>query len=119
MKASDNGSLPAKARQIYYAARPLMLALTGKDTIDYGYFSQTLLVEFMKGSPECADWDVVWDDRGHFEEPHGGAVIGLGTLGVREYLDSNHDLEVQPAGFSEAGIKTHGPHGRFGSLMFV
>jgi DNA topoisomerase VI subunit B len=29
LKASDNGSLPANARQIMYAARPLVIALTG------------------------------------------------------------------------------------------
>jgi hypothetical protein len=43
MKASNNGELPANARQIYYAARPAMLELTGLEVINYNYFSQTLL----------------------------------------------------------------------------
>ena len=30
--------------------------------------------------------DVVYDERGHFIEPHGKRTIGLGTLNVRDYL---------------------------------
>jgi hypothetical protein len=119
MKASDNGQLPATARQIYYAARPRMLELTGKSTIDYNYFSQTLLIDFMAENEECASWDVVWDDRGHFEEPHGGQTVGLGTLSVRGYLDGNHDLEICPSGFKGVAVETNGAHGRFGALLFV
>jgi hypothetical protein len=97
-----------------------MLELTGKTTLGYNYFSQTLLIDFMADNPKlCADWDVVWDDRGHFEEPHGGQVTGLGTLSVRGYLGENHDLEIEDAGFKNVGIKTHGAHGRFGSLLFI
>jgi hypothetical protein len=119
-KASDDGQLPATARQIYYAARPLMLELTGKDTLAYNYFSQTLLLDFMgKHAEECADWDVVWDDRGHFEEPHGGEVIGLGTLSVREYLGRTKNLTISPAGFKGVAIDTCGAHGRFGALLFI
>jgi hypothetical protein len=41
----------------------------------------------MAENPEgCANWDICWDDRGHFAEPHTGKVIGLGTLAVRKYL---------------------------------
>jgi hypothetical protein len=29
------------------------------------------------------EWDIVYDDRGHFTEPHTKLVIGLGTLNVR------------------------------------
>lgn len=67
----------------------------------------------------CSDWDVVFDDRGHFEEPHGGQVIGLGTLSVREYLDGNHALKIADAGRSEVSIDTHGADSRFGALLFV
>jgi hypothetical protein len=35
--------LPANARQIMYAARPNILAMTGKDKLDSNYFTQTLL----------------------------------------------------------------------------
>ena len=32
------------------------------------------------------DWDIVYDDRGHFTEPHTEKSIGLGTIAVRNYL---------------------------------
>ena len=34
MKASDNGRLPARPRQVMYAARPQILALIGGRTLD-------------------------------------------------------------------------------------
>jgi hypothetical protein len=42
MTASANGTLPANPRQIYYAARPKMLEMTGRTSIKSGYFTQTL-----------------------------------------------------------------------------
>ena len=69
MKASDDNRLPATARQIFYVARPLIEDRTGKP-LDYAYFSQTLLPDYINEHTECAKWDVVYDDRGHFMEPH-------------------------------------------------
>jgi AAA+ ATPase superfamily predicted ATPase len=86
MKASDNNTLSAHARQIFYVARPLLEERTER-AVKYDYFSQTLLTAYFKNHKEkTADWDVVYDDRGHFLEPHSGRVIGLGTLAVRRYL---------------------------------
>jgi hypothetical protein len=71
LKASDGGKLPAKPRQIMYAARPNVLTLTGKDTLDDAYFTQTLLVDYINKNPDgCADWDIVWDARGLQRTPH-------------------------------------------------
>src|SRR5204862_3285903 len=81
LKAS--GGLPAKARQIMYAARPSIQERTGRQ-LDDQYFCQTLLPDYMKEyEEETADWDVVFDERGHFTEPHTGRMFGLGTLKVR------------------------------------
>jgi hypothetical protein len=116
-RASDEGRLPANARQIYYAARPEILRITGKESLDSQYFCQTLLVDYMQ--EYGVDWDVVWDDRGHFTEPHEGERLGLGTLAVRRYLRGNAAPILQEAGFKDAGIKTHGPEGRFGAVLFI
>lgn len=89
LKASSHGTLPANARQIMYAARPLIIELTGKASPwkNSSTFTQTLLNDFIAEHPElCASWDVVFDDRGHFEEPHTGKKIGIGTLSVRRYI---------------------------------
>jgi hypothetical protein len=86
MKASANNTLPAQARQIMYAARGPIQDLTG-GTLKDQYFCQTLLPDYMaEHADETADWDVVFDARGNFTEPHTGERIPLGTLQVRNYL---------------------------------
>ena len=64
-----------------YAARSRILEMTGKPSLDDKYFTQNLLPDFMKEHPELtADWDVVFDARGHLIEPHTGRRVALGTL---------------------------------------
>src|SRR5215472_9015296 len=48
MAASANDTLPAKARQIFYQARPKIMALTDDKELAYGYFSQTLLPDYIE-----------------------------------------------------------------------
>ena len=116
MKVSDNGTLPATARQMFYAARPLIEEQTERP-LSYSYFSQTLLPNYV--DEKAPDWDVVYDDRGHFTEPHNNRVIGLGTLNVRSYLSGIDDLEFDEADFSRATVKTYGPDGSFGAVLYV
>lgn len=119
MKASDNGKLPATARQIFYVARPLIEDRTDKP-LGYGYFSQTLLPNYVNDHPaECANWDVVFDDRGHFQEPHTKRVIGLGTLSVRDYVSRIGALKLRDADFAPASVHTYGPDGCFGALLYI
>jgi hypothetical protein len=116
MKASDNNRLPATARQIYYVARPLIEEQTDKP-LTYAYFSQTLLPNFV--NEHGANWDVVYDDRGHFTEPHTERVIGLGTLNVRAYLSRVKQLKLEEADFNPASVETYGPDGSFGAVLYV
>jgi hypothetical protein len=67
LKASANGTMPATARQVMYAARPLIQEETGKQ-LDDQYFTQQLLPDYMRS--HGVSWNVVFDDRGHFYEPH-------------------------------------------------
>jgi hypothetical protein len=84
MAASGNGRLPALARQIYYQARPKIMAMTEDRELAYGYFSQTLLPDYIE--EHGVDWNVVYDARGHFEERHTNRRIGCGTIEVGNYL---------------------------------
>jgi hypothetical protein len=115
-KASDNGRLPATARQIFYVARPLVEEQTDKP-LTYTYFSQVLLPNYI--NDHGVDWDVVYDDRGHFTEPHIKRVIGLGTLNVRGYLSQMHPLQFKEADFDRASVKTYGPDGAYGAVLYV
>lgn len=70
LKASGGGTLPALARQVMYAARPIIQEKTGKILNDQ-YFTQGLLPDYIE-EHGCDDWNVVFDARGHFHEPHTG-----------------------------------------------
>jgi hypothetical protein len=88
LNASDNGQLPANARQIMYAARPYILEQTRLESFGDQYFTQTLLPDYLEEHPEeTKSWDVVFDARGHAVEPHTHHKVPLGTLAVRQYLE--------------------------------
>jgi hypothetical protein len=119
-RADGGRRLPVKPRQIMYRARPSILRLTGKTQFDDGYFTQELLVSYMRDhQSETADWDIIWDDRGHILEPHTGRLIGLGTLAVRDYIGRFREPAVKPVSVAAAHIETHGPAGRFGAVLFT
>jgi hypothetical protein len=119
--ASADGTLPANARQIMYAARPLVLALTdGKCWKKSSYFTQTLLPDYQSEQlDETADWNVVYDARGHFVEPHVRSNLGMGTLEVRQYVNSwgvataELDIEIEEL------YPTKGPKNRFKYALFI
>jgi hypothetical protein len=115
--ASANGALPANPRQIYYRARGPILEMTGARQLDSQYFCQTLLIDYVE--EYGVEWDIVWDDRGHFHEPGTHRTIGLGTLAVRRYLASLRAPELVEPGFGGATIATSGPDGRYSAVLFV
>jgi hypothetical protein len=107
LKASNGGTLPALARQIMYAIRGDVQKATGQK-LDAKYFTQTLLPDYI--AETGATWNVVFDPRGHFTEPHGGKRFELGTVEVRQYLK-----EVRPAGsWGPGNVK-----GRYGAVLYV
>jgi hypothetical protein len=119
LKASDGGRLPTRPRQVMYAARPSILRLTGKDTLDDRYFTQTLLPDYINEHPEARHWDIVWDARGHFTEPHTGRGTPLGTLEVRNYLGERAQCNKLINIDRSLLYPTHGPEHRFDTVLFV
>jgi hypothetical protein len=118
MAASNSNRLPAKARQIYYQARPKVMALTENRPLSYAYFSQTILPDYIEAHPAAANWNVVYDARGHFEEPHTNRRIGCGTIEVGNYLHAMKDPEVVEAAFEDANIDIIGPTGNLAGVLF-
>ncbi len=124
MKASAGGTLPAHARQVMYAARPIILA---KAHDRHGepyelrdvYFTQVLLPDYM--SEQGCDWDVVFDARGHFAEPHTKKTVPLGTLDVRRYLRDTTNGGGSDVSYEQVGDEypTCGPANRFGAVLFI
>ncbi len=124
LKASANGKLPAHARQIMYAARP-HIQRTADRQIGKGfdqYFTQTLLPDYMQEHPsKTVGWNVVFDARGHFHEPHTDEEVPLGTLQVRNYLARVNQHRVDGLDFNvwEARFPTLGPKRRYGAILFI
>jgi hypothetical protein len=116
MAASGNGTLPALARQIFYQARPKIMAMTEDKELAYGYFSQTLLPNYIE--EHGVDWNVVYDARGHFEEPHTNRRIGCGTIEVGNYLRAIKEPEIVSAEFSDASVDVIGPAGGLCGVLF-
>ena len=125
LKASDHGRLPANARQIMYAARPLVIALRDPAPIwkQDSQFTQGYLPDFLAAYPELTrEWDVVYDDRGHFAEPHTRRSLGLGTLKVRRYRYGWDDPCLTTPDGTEWGldaVETSGPLCRYKYVLFL
>ncbi|UCD51436.1 MAG: hypothetical protein JSW27_02155 [Phycisphaerales bacterium] len=122
LKASSDGQYPAHARQIMYAARPQILARADVETLNDAYFTQQLLPNYMESHPETAAWDVVFDARGHFYEPHTEKEVALGTLAVRRYLRqiATHEVsDLNEPNLGETSFPTQGPSNRYGAILFI
>jgi hypothetical protein len=120
MAASDNGRLPANVRQIFYQVRPLVMEATGgKIWKNSATFTQGVFQDYLRDNPaKTQDWDVVYDARGHFSEPHIKNQIGIGTLEVRSYTNSWYgeldlDIAIDPI------VPTTGPHNRYKFALFI
>jgi hypothetical protein len=68
-RVSGGGVLPANARQLMYACRPHIQKETSRE-LDDTYFTQTLLPDYLDETGVA--WNVAYDARGHFAEPHDG-----------------------------------------------
>jgi hypothetical protein len=117
MAASGNDTLPAKARQIFYQARPRIMAMTEDRELSSNYFSQTLLPDYI--DEHGVDWNVVYDARGHFEEPHTNRRIGCGTIEVGNYLHAVKEPDIVPAELSTAAVDVIGPGGGFCAILYI
>ena len=119
LKASGGGTLPALARQVMYAARPIIQEKTGKILNDQ-YFTQGLLPDYIE-EHGCDDWNVVFDARGHFHEPHTGEGVPLGTIEVRRFLRAIERFKVEARDYkiNQQQYPTIGPSNRYGAILFI
>ena len=119
LQASANGKYHANARQIFYAARPAILERATKERLNSQYFTQTLLKDYLEEYDP--DWKVVWDARGHFQEPHTGVAIGVGGANVSHYIRSwrLHATVALEVPVLPTNILTKGPRNRFKTVLFI
>jgi hypothetical protein len=119
LKASGDGKFYANARQIMYAARPLVLEATGGECWrQSSYFTQKLLKDYLEAFEP--DWKVVWDARGHLHEPHTRLEVNLGGVGVTNYMRDWKDSVDEAVGAAvPVRVDTTGPALRYGTALFV
>jgi Protein of unknown function C-terminus (DUF2399) len=124
-KASDYGTLYANARQVMYAARPDILAQTGKDTLDTAYFTQQLLPDYIAEHMLEGVWKIAYDARGHFTEPHRPRLssevtrIALGTAEVRGYAGQPPPGNLLEISGLALDFPTAGPEHRYSGAVFI
>lgn len=123
-KTSTKGKYWANARQIWYALRPLIQDEVDKklDKETYEYFSGSLLKDYIEENRRGSElWRVVWDDRGHFREPHTGKRIGVGGIEVLNYTNAWTAEVLEDLGFIKPSrhLQTIGPANRFSSVLFI
>ena len=91
--------------------------MTNGKELDYNYFSQTLLPNYIE--EHGVFWRVVYDARGHFEEPHTNRSLGCGTIEVNNYLNATKGPDIVPAEFSDANVAVIGPDGGIAGVLFT
>ncbi len=121
-KASSEGKYLTNARQIMYAARPLVQAITkGKLWKDSAYFTQNILKTYLErneGNPiiDC----IVWDSRGNVTEPFTKRVTPLGGAAVTEYIGKwNSEFDIFELPQFQKLINIIGPKHRFQNALFI
>ncbi len=120
--ASSDGAYPVLSQQMFYAARPKILALTKKDELNPGErarFCYVLLPQFMQDHAELtAGWRILYKPRGELIEPHTYRRVGLGTSEVAAYCSgwtNGLDLGNTDVTIDDWEPYTSGPHHRYGA----
>jgi len=119
-KASSNGKFYANARQVMYAARPLIIGVMGVNVWNdkTAIYFQTLLKDYIEG--KNPSMKVVWDARGHLREPHTKHEIGLGGAEVMKYRrDQTGSVNEAETVSFDTQIRTIGPTNRYGAVLFI
>lgn len=87
--ASGGGKLTVSKRQFHYACRDKFLELTGRN-IDYSYFAQTLLVQYL--NRKKPSWKITADPRGTLTIPNSDHEIRIpiGTIQIDNHLQERN-----------------------------
>ncbi len=96
--ASGNGRYSVSKRQLYYACRDAFLKRTAR-TLEYAYFANTLLVQYM--NRHQPGWFITADPRGTLEIPNAGHDVRVpcGTIEIQRHLQKAQG-RVKPLEFN-------------------
>lgn len=119
LMASGNDRYLVNARQVMYAARPMVLKLTiGKLWASDTYFMQTILTDYLEEYEP--GWKIFWDARGHLHEPHTNHAVDLGGIAVMKYVGGwQSGFDVTPKLDAAVKVSTKGPGLRFNTVLWI
>jgi hypothetical protein len=97
--ASGEGRYSVSKRQLYYACREAFKNKTGRG-LEYDYFAQTLLVQYLNRNPGL-DWRITADPRGTLLIPGAehATRIPVGTVQIDNHLSG---VRLRPDPYEEA-----------------
>jgi uncharacterized membrane protein len=67
----------------------------------------------------CADWDVLYDNRGNLIEPHTGTLVPLGTEAVRDYVKPRRSGRARLLSAGEGVKLSPEPRHRYRTALLV
>jgi hypothetical protein len=85
--ASGDGKYSVSKRQLYYACREEFKNQTDRE-LEYSYFANTLLVQYLNRHPETAAWKITADPRGTLTIPNSAheVRVPVGTIQIDNHL---------------------------------
>jgi hypothetical protein len=85
--ASGDGKYSVSKRQLYYACRETFKDRTGRQ-LEYGYFANALLVQYLNRHPETTAWKITADPRGTLTIPNSAyeVRVPVGTIQIDNHL---------------------------------
>ncbi len=121
--ASGDGRYTVSKRQLYYACREQFRERTDRE-LEYSYFANTLLVQYMNRHPDTESWKVTADPRGTLRIPNAGHEerIPCGTIQIGNHL-REAGREVHPLDLDDVGVRIEWPSlaagKRYQGVMYI
>ncbi len=108
--ASGGGKFTVPKRTFFYSVREAFRLRTGRP-LNWNYFADTLLVQYMNRHPETAAWKVTADPRGTLVLPNGAYEMRVpcGTIPIDNHLQEEFRKGEPFRGLDAAGLNVQWP----------
>lgn len=120
--ASGGGKYTVSKRQLYYASREQFRQMTGRE-IEYGYFANTLLVQYMNQHAATDRWKATADPRGTLVIPNAVSEVRVpcGTTQMENHLRCEREShlwdDIDPRVDVEWPAASAGQ--RYGAVLYI
>ena len=116
MAASANGTLPASARQIYYQARPKIMAMTDDKELPTAISRKPCCPTISRSTASTGMSCMTRAGISRSHTPTGASAAARSRS--RNYLHGAKDPDIVPADFAGANVDVIGPSGNISGVLF-